>query len=147
MFKKLCVMAIVGTMVMNGGVQSMALEKDMGMDTNNQNTIAMPCMEYIASSRTTLNIDSNGTAKVNCSVYGYSGTTTKVKITAKLQQYKNGSWITVKTFTASADSHYKIMSESCDVVSGYKYRVQATVSAYSGSLVETRTETSSEIYY
>ena len=33
------------------------------------------------------------------------------------------------------------------IVKGYKYRVQATVKAYSGSAVETRTVTSSEAKY
>ena len=33
------------------------------------------------------------------------------------------------------------------IVKGYKYRVQATVKAYSGAEVETRTVTSSEAKY
>ena len=66
-----------------------------------QESIIRPYMDYIARASCFLYIDSSGKATTDCFVYGYQGTTTKVSITANLQQYKDGRWITIKTFTES----------------------------------------------
>ena len=94
-----------------------------------------------------LYIDSSGKATTDCSVYGYQGITTKVSITANLQQYKDGRWATIKTYTESANSHRVSLYETTTVLKGYAYRVTAEVKAYSGSSVETRSLTSSEASY
>lgn len=100
----------------------------------------LPCMDYIAQANANLYIDSNGVATVKSSVYGYQGTTTRVEISANLQQYKSGRWVTLKTFTAESDTHRISLSNTCSVTKGYTYRVQATIKAYSNSFVETRNE-------
>ncbi len=106
-----------------------------------------PLMDYIAQAKGNLYIDSSGTATVLCSVYGYQGTTTRVEITANLQQYKNGTWTTIKSFSAESDSHRTSLSETHHLSKGYAYRVRAVIKAYRGSSVETRTVTSSESRY
>lgn len=104
-------------------------------------------MDYITQAKASLYIDSSGTATVSSSVYGYQGTTTRVTICAKLQQYKNSNWVTVKTFTADSNSHRASLNEDYSISKGYSYRVQATITAYSGSSAETKTVTSSEANY
>lgn len=106
-----------------------------------------PYMDYIIQANGTLYINSKGVATVDCDVYGYQGTTTRVEISANLQQYTSGSWVTIKTFTANSDSHRTSLSETYSVSKGYNYRVQANIKAYSGSSVETRSVTSSEASY
>ena len=109
--------------------------------------LILPHMDYIAQAKGSLYIDSNGEATISCSVYGYQGTTTRVEITAKLQQYNKGKWVTFDTFSIGSDSHRTSLNETCHVDKGYTYRVHATIKAYSGSSVETRTVMSSEAKY
>lgn len=101
-------------------------------------------MNYISRTSCFLYINSNGKATTECSVYGYQGSTTRVSITANLQQYKNGRWITIKTFTQNSNSHRGSLSETISISKGYSYRVSAQVKAYSGSSVETRNLTSKQ---
>ena len=112
-----------------------------------QESIIRPYMDYIARASCFLYIDSNGKATTDCSVYGYQGITTKVTITANLQQYKGGRWVTVKTYTESVNLHRASLYETTTISKGYTYRVTAEVKAYSGSNVETRNLTSSEASY
>ena len=109
--------------------------------------VIRPYMDYIARASCFLYIDSDGKATTDCSVYGYQGITTKVSITANLQQYKDGRWVTIKTFTESANSHRASLYKTTAISKGYTYRVTAEIKAYSGSSVETRNLTSSEASY
>ena len=129
-----------------GGVQAFAVEPYAASPSAVDYTIS-PYMDYIAQASGSLYIDSNGVATVKSSVNGYQGTTTRVEISANLQQYKNGLWVTIKTFTAESDSYRTSLSNTYSVAKGYSYRVQATIKAYCGSSVETRTVTSSEATY
>lgn len=95
-----------------------------------------PMMEYIARSSAKISADENGLATINCQVYGYMGTTTRVEIVAELQWYVGGRWVTIRTFTAQSNSHRVTLSETYSLTTGYSYRVQATVTAYSGADIE-----------
>lgn len=110
------------------------------------NDIAVPYMLYIDSTSAALDISSGGTAQIETKLFG-TASVTKVSITAKLQQYKNGDWTTIKTFTKSKDSTSVTLSDTYPVTKGYTYRVQSTVTAYCGGASETRTVTSSEVKY
>lgn len=109
--------------------------------------LIVPRMDYIVQADGSLYIDSKGAATVNCSVYANDSLTTRVEISANLQQYKSGRWITLKTFTAESNSHRTSLAETYSVSKGYSYRVQATIKAYSGSACETQIVTSSEATY
>lgn len=104
-----------------------------------------PYMNYISTSSCDFYKKSNNTAAIDCSIEGYRGITTKVSITANLQQYKGGKWVDIKTFTKSSNSHRISLSEIVSVTKGYTYRVSAQVRAYNGSSVETRKLTSNKI--
>ena len=112
-----------------------------------QESIISPYMDYIARASCFLYIDSNGKATTDCFVYGYQGITTKVSITANLQQYKGGRWVTVKTYIESVNSHRASLYETTTTSKGYTYRVTAEIKAYSGLNVETRNLTNSEASY
>ena len=114
-------------------------------DTNNS-YVSSPYMDYISRANSNIYI-SDGKATISCSVYGYQGITTHVKIDAKLQQYKNGKWVSIDTFSNESSSYRVSINETSSITKGYKYRVQAIVKAYSGSAFETRTVTSSEAKY
>lgn len=106
-----------------------------------------PRMDYIVQANGSIYVDANGVATVKCAVYANDNLATRVEISANLQQYKNGRWITLETFTAESDSHRTNLTETYSVSKGYSYRVQATIKAYSGSASESRTVTSSEATY
>jgi hypothetical protein len=129
-----------------GSIQTFAAELSVSAPSAMQYSIS-PYMDYIVQANGTLYINSNGVATVDCDVYGYQWTTTRVEISANLQQYRSGRWITIKTFTAESNSHRTSLSETYSLSKGYTYRVQATIKAYSGSSVETQTVTSSEANY
>lgn len=95
-------------------------------------------MNYISKASCFLYINSNGQATAKCSIDGYQGITTKVSITANLQQYKGGRWVDIKTSTQSSDSHRRSLSRTVSITKGYTYRVSAQVKACKGSSVETR---------
>lgn len=70
-------------------------------------------------------------------------------LTMSLQRSSNGtSWTTVKTWTDSGRGSVS-MDESWYVLSGYSYRVKATVEVYnsSGTLVESATAYSATVEY
>ena len=127
--------------------QVQALEIADNISTyDTDNSYVSPYMDYISHANSNIYI-SNGKATISCSVYGYQGITTRVKIDAKLQQYKNGKWVSIDTFSKESNSYRVSINETSSITKGYKYRVQATIKAYSGSAVETRTVTSSEAKY
>lgn len=133
-------------MLCTGSVQAFAIAPSA--KTPSIESIAIsPLMDYIVQADGSIYIDSNGVATVKSSVYGYQGTTTRVEISAKLQQYKGGQWVTLKTFTTESNTHRTSLSSTYSVTKGYTYRVQATIRAYSGSSIETQTVTSSEANY
>ncbi len=146
MKKRIMSVILCFLMICAGSVQTFAAEPNTQVAGAGYFDV-IPLMDYIAQAKGNLYIDASGTATVLCSVYGYQGTTTRVEISAKLQQYKNGAWSTIQTFTAESDSHRTSLSETHSVTKGYSYRVQATIKAYSGSSVESRTVTSSSATY
>lgn len=142
MIRKVILLAICICLLCGGSIKVFA-----GEETLENNLEIKPYMDYIARTSCFLYIDSNGKATTDCSVYGYQGITTKVSITANLQQYKNGSWVTFRTFTESANSHRLSLFETTTISKGYTYRVTAQVKAYSGTSFETRNLTSSSQSY
>ena len=109
--------------------------------------IIVPYMKYIARASANLIIDSKGKATITASIDGYKGVTDKVGINAELQQYKNGRWTKVTSFSDSGNSHRIRIYETTEVSRGYKYRVVTKVTAIHNGDKETKTITSSEQKY
>jgi hypothetical protein len=82
---------------------------------------------------------SSGNGSAICSLTGYQGTVTKCSIKANLQQYKNGSWVTIATWEKSFSTFYGSLTGTKAIAKGYDYRVQAIYTATSASMTETFT--------
>ena len=102
-------------------------------------------MTLIARAHSNISISSSGSANVIASVTGNPGTT-KTEIISYLQQYRNGTWTNIATFTASGSQRCNL-SKYKTVTKGYKYRVSSVVRAYKGTASENRTVNSSSINY
>lgn len=74
-----------------------------------------PLMTYIQNAYARLTIDPYGYARIICKLDGSSRVDT-VEIYAELQQYRNGRWRTVETFTAESSSSRVSLYESCGMV-------------------------------
>lgn len=142
MRKHIVALVLCGLMVFAGNTPLLAAD----IATDDLEFIS-PLMETINHYTVDLSIDTAGSAKIVTMVQGFSGITNRVKISAKLQKYVGGDWVTVETFTAEKDSWLMSTEDSCKVSKGYSYRVQANVYAYSDTLSEMRIVTSNEVHY
>ncbi len=97
--------------------------------------IISPMYTYISNGEATISIDSSGKVTAETSVTGTSEVTS-IKATINLQQYKNGSWTTIKTWNESSSSRSLRFSNTYTVSSGYSYRVSSSVTVYSGQTSE-----------
>lgn len=72
----------------------------------------------------------------------------KVSISCYLQQYSNGNWKTVKSWSGEYVGTEYGLSNSWYVASGYSYRLKSYAYVYmNGLLLESDSYTSSNIYY
>lgn len=109
-------------------------------------SLISPMFTYIFRAEAELYINSSGKATVETYVTGNSEVTSS-KATIRLQQYKSGSWTTIKTWNESSSSRILNFSSTYYVPKGYYYRVQSTVTVYSGQKSESTTLTSSSQSY
>ncbi len=109
-------------------------------------SLISPMFTYIFRAEAELYINSSGKATVETYVTGNSEVTS-AKATIRLQQYKNGSWTTIKTWNETSSSRILNFSSTYYVPKGYYYRVQSTVTVYSGQKSESTTLISSEQSY
>ena len=100
----------------------------------------------ISSTSTGMSISgSNGSAA--CSIVGYQAFVTKCSIKANLQQYKNGSWVTIATWEKSFNTFYGSLTGTKALTKGYDYRIQAIYTATSATMTETFTAYSGVKHY
>ncbi|WP_353094131.1 hypothetical protein [Tissierella praeacuta] len=112
-----------------------------------QDRVISPQMTYISDAGSYITITSAGQAMVECYVLGNSSTVTKVNIKAELQQFTNGKWTTIETWTTSSNSYKVTLAKSRQVSKGYSYRVVGNFTDYSGSNSESQVVKSSESRY
>jgi len=101
-------------------------------------------LSYTKMLDTQLSISSAKKAYISCSAVGYSGTTTKVEITATLEKKVLLWWSDVQTWSGVYYGLQGTLYKELSVASG-KYRVKAVYKVYSGSSYETITAYSAEI--
>lgn len=90
-----------------------------------------PRWSYITVVDGTLDISSGGSATVSAKGEAYTQGVDNVKLTASLQQQKNGSWTTIKSWSASANARQVLLSkQTYPVAHGYSYRLSITLKAY-----------------
>jgi len=90
---------------------------------------------------------SGGKAYISCSLTGYQGTTIKCKISAYLQQYKNGSWVTIGSWSKTSNMYRATLDVSKAVSKGYKYRVYAYFYGTSATTTQSISLASNTISY
>lgn len=124
----------------------LSLADEVTLEDNNiviEDTI--PRYQYISSARSNISIDSKGVATISCTALGISGVK-KIEITAYLQQYKNGNWVNVASWSGSGTDNC-LVSKTKSVSKGYSYRVSSKITAYKGSLSENITVNSNTVTY
>ncbi len=146
MRKSILTIVLCSIILMAGSIPTIAAEVQPSEIVESIESVA-PHMMHITRAECTLTISTTGNASVVCKVKGTQGNVTRTVITANLQQYQNGQWITVKTFSKDSASYINTMDESYQVSKGYTYRVVANVRAYTSSSSEGRTVVSQEVTY
>jgi len=109
--------------------------------------VMTPKFAYTNSTTTTMTISSSGKATVVGSITGYQGLTTSVDIFLYLQQYKNGSWVTVGSWYKTFNSYQGTLSGTMNVTKGYDYRLKASYYANKGSAWENIVSYSKTVRY
>lgn len=146
MFKRIMILMLCFCMAIGSSTIIFAGEFSIKEKLDREEIIT-PYMNYI--SRGTVNLTKIGSskAKLDCLIYGYQGVTTKIVITAYLEEYQNGIWQTIRTYTQTSNSHMASMTRESAVSSGRSYRVTALVQAYSGTRSEIQIIRSSEVRF
>lgn len=92
-------------------------------------------------------ISGSGLAQFDTSLYARSNIN-KVVINASIQQYINGSWQIVNSWTSTSYSNSGYLNQKWYVMSGYYYRLVSTGAVYqNGVLVEQTSFTGSSYWY
>ncbi len=100
-----------------------------------------PLWTEIAEFTNSFDISTGGKATVESILYTYN--VSDIGLKAELQQLKNGSWTTIKSWTGKSKDIYCTIGEAWYIVSGYSYRLVATGTVYkNGALAEQTTYTS-----
>lgn len=101
---------------------------------------------YASTVSSTLTVSNNGKAKSRAVITGLPGTTTKLAVTMYLQNYSDGSWKTVKHWSASTTLNSLQLSKSKTVSKG-KYRTHTVFKAYHNSGSERIVKNSKTVNY
>lgn len=109
------------------------------------NTRMEPYSLYTNSLIAELAISSSGT--VTASILRYINTTMSVKVNAYLQQYSEGSWKNIGSWSQSSNSTSTAIRKITTVSKRYKYRLKASYYAYSGSRYENIIDYSKVVSY
>lgn len=105
-----------------------------------------PLWTEIAEFTNSFDISDSGRATVESILYAFD--VDEIRLKADLQQLKNGSWSTIKSWTSTSNDIYCAIGEEWYVVSGYSYRLATTGTVYkNGSQVEQATYTSEAYVY
>ena len=116
MKKRTAIFFVLCLMLFISALPSQALQWD-----NGTRGVITPMFTYISLFETSFDITSSGRADVAVLIYAPSAHDTGVR--ADLQQYKNGSWTTIKTWSAAEEGSSCGLGKSWYVASGYSYRV------------------------
>lgn len=141
MLKKRLIRAVgLVVMICSLGVPAQAQEYPSFHEGTEQ-IIVQPKFTNISIFQTGFDISSTGKASVN--VYLTAQNVDSVKVDANLQQYKNGIWTTIKSWTNTAAGTNAGLSGTYYVAKGYSYRIVSNGFVYKGSkMIETTTYTS-----
>lgn len=145
MLKK--IVALTLCLILLCGTGLVANAESVEDSTNSTSSIGaiQPMYDYANLVSSTLS-KSSGKALCNGQVIGYSGLTTKIKITLTLQKKTLLWWSTEEEWTTTVSSYQASLTKTQAVGSG-KYRVKLAAVVYSGSNSENITVYSSTVEF
>lgn len=114
---------------------------------SSESHVISPMWVSITDYSNSFNISASGLAQFETILYARS-TINKVVINASIQQYKNGSWQTLKSWSNTSNSNSGYLSQQLYVTSGYYYRLVSTATVYRNNVfVEQTSYTGSRYWY
>lgn len=146
MFRRIIILSLCLSLVLSGSIIIFASDTK-SENSSEQFELITPYMSYISGTNVTISKNQSGKATIYCYVSGYPGITTKIEITAYLQEYRNGAWQTINTYIQTTNSHIATLSRESTVSSGRSYRVTAMVRAFSGTRSEIQIIRSNELRF
>ncbi|AFM01235.1 MULTISPECIES: hypothetical protein [Desulfitobacterium] len=105
-----------------------------------------PMWTHITEFTNSFDISSSGLAQFDTSLYARSNVN-KVVIEASIQQYSNGSWQTIKSWTSTSNTNSGYLAQKWYVVSGYYYRLVSTGAVYQNDVLMEQTSFTGSSYW
>lgn len=107
--------------------------------------IASPCYDYTDQLTTTLSISSSKEASCRTTIYGISGTTTKIVVTQYLEKKNGKSWDEVKKWPdITYENWWCNFTNPYTITESGTYRLRSEAKVYSGTKYENVDITSKE---
>lgn len=100
---------------------------------NGNYEIVTPFFTNITLFQNVFDISTDGKASI--SVYLTARNVDSVKVDASLQQYKNGNWLTIKSWTNTSVGTYAGVSGTYYIAKGYQYRILSNGYVYQNGIV------------
>ena len=145
MLKKSVTALVVCFLFVTVPLSAFAMNDEVSMEKS-EHIIVEPLWNEIAEFSNGFDISTTGKATIESILYAFD--VDEIRIDANLQQYKNGSWTTIKSWSSTSRDIYCAIDEIWYVISGYSYRLVSTGRVYeNGKQVEQATYTSGPIRY
>lgn len=143
-FKRLLSSMLILVIILSVG--SIQVDAKQTKDSKKNEEIVQAKFAYIDLFQNSFDVEDNG--KSSFSTILWARNVDEVKLYGYLQQYKDGKWKTIKTWSIEANSTECYLSSSWYVASGYSYRFKSSAYLYvDGKYVESTSDTSRNIYH
>ena len=126
--KKIFLFTMISVLLTTSPVSVLAAEQS--------ESLIAPCDLYTDRVSAHLTISSTGTANILVNVIGRAPLTTKIFVYVYLQQYKNGVWQSITTWSQTKTATSNSLTKNVAVEKGYQYRVKVSSYVYSGEKYE-----------
>lgn len=108
-------------------------DKPIVSKSTGNNAIVTPFFTNITLFQNVFDISTDG--KVSISVYLTARNVDSVKVDASLQQFKNGNWLTIKSWTNTSVGTYAGVSGTYYISEGCQYRILSNGYVYQNGFV------------
>ncbi|GEM_PF-397224 len=143
-FKKLLSSMLILVIILSVG--NVPVDAKQTKDSKKDKEIIQTRFAYIDLFQNSFDIEDNG--KSSFSIILWARSVDEAKVYGYLQQYKDGKWKTIKTWSNEANGTECYLSSSWYVASGYSYRFKSSAYLYvDGKYVESTSYTSGNIYH
>lgn len=143
MFRKVVALLLLMTMISGMSIPVSALAQPGTLTYDSEIT---PMWSMIMNVSNGLEINS-GKALMFSRIAGYSGQVRSIRISAYLQRYVNGTWVTVKNWIQDYEGSSALWTKSWYVNKGYYYRLKTYFYVYNNGSQESTVLISGVKYY